>query len=107
LFLVVVGLRLRLRRRVGMGFYEFRFVGIEGFGSTISGGRYLTSSDVFDGIVDTCVFQDIILYYRLDVYGSRDRACNFGSRISWSMETGLQLEIQILVAINMKISSVW
>jgi hypothetical protein len=92
---------------VGVRFYDFRFVGIGGFGSTVSGSGCLTSSDVFDGIVEICVFGNIFFYYRLDIFGSRDRACNFGSDISWPMEPELLLEIRILVAINMTIPSVW
>jgi hypothetical protein len=44
LSLVVFGLRLCLC--VGVGFDNFRLVGIGAFGSTVSGGGYLTSSDV-------------------------------------------------------------
>jgi hypothetical protein len=91
--LVVFGLRLCLR--VGVGFCHFRFVGIGAFGSTVSGGGYLTSNDVFNGIVEICVFGNIFFYYRLDMCGSRDRACNFGPSISWPMEPELLLEIGI------------
>jgi hypothetical protein len=93
LSLVVFGLRLCLC--VGVGFYNFRFVGIGAFGSIVSGGGYLTSNDVFDDIVEICVFENIILYYRLDMCGSRDRACNFGLSISWPMEPDLPLEMRI------------
>jgi hypothetical protein len=89
----VFGLRLCLR--VGVGFYNFRFVGIGAFGSAVSGGGYLTFSDVSNGIVEICVFRNIFFYCRLDIYGSRDRACNFESGISWPMEPELLLEIRI------------
>jgi hypothetical protein len=84
LSLVVFGLRLCLR--VGVGFYNFRFVGVGAFGSIVSGGGYLTSNDVFDDIVEICVFGNIFFYCRLDIYGSRGQACNFESGISWPME---------------------
>jgi hypothetical protein len=91
--LVVFGLRLCLR--VGVGFSHFRFVDIGASGSTVSGGEHLTSNDISNGIVEICVFGNIFFYYCFNMYGSRDRACSFGSSISWPMEPELLLEIRI------------